>query len=418
MTPRQRMRAVFSGEKADRMPYFFGGGPRQSTFAAWRRQGLSRQQQENWGRFLGADEGRGIGKLDTGPLPPFEEKVIEETSQWRIWRDSYGAVRKDFIRQRTPGFATRQYIEFPVKDRKSWEELKWRYDPKTAERTIPAPADKKASINPDWYRVEKGGENWRDLVEVCNKGDLPVSASVAGFYWTLRDWCGFEGLSLMFYDKPDLVREMMEFWCDFLIGLLEEPLGAIKVDHFIINEDMAYKTAAMLSPEAMRRFMLPCYERFYGFLKEKGVVCVDMDSDGHNSQILEAFYGKGIDGICPMEIAAGNDPEVYLEKHKGLFIWGGIDKRELRFTKERVRAETAKRYKTARKYGTYLPGVDHGCPPDVPLRNYLYMVELLKGFADGEDIDTYEPPCVLERELGPIEEMYDAKKNPYIDSGQ
>jgi len=25
------------------------------------------------------------------------------------------------------------------------------------------------------------------------------------------------------------------------------------------------------------------------------------------------------------------------------------------------------------------------------------MVELIKGFANGEDIDTYEPPCLLEK---------------------
>ena len=52
--------------------------------------------------------------------------------------------------------------------------------------------------------------------------------------------------------------------------------------------------------------------------------------------------------------------------------------------------------------------VDHGIPPDIALRNYLYMVELFKGFARGEDFDTYEPPGALEPELGRIEEMWDS----------
>ena len=46
-------------------------------------------------------------------------------------------------------------------------------------------------------------------------------------------------------------------------------------------------------------------------------------------------------------------------------------------------------------------------PPDVPVRNFLHLVELVKGFSRGEDLDTYEPPCELEQELGPIEEMFD-----------
>lgn len=72
-----------------------------------------------------------------------------------------------------------------------------------------------------------------------------------------------------------------------------------------------------------------------------------------------------------------------------------------------VRREVARRYRTAREFVHYIHTVDHGVPPDVPLRNYLYMVELIKGFANGEDLDTYEPPGDLERQLGPIEEMFD-----------
>ncbi|MBI3923697.1 MAG: hypothetical protein HY318_19915, partial [Armatimonadetes bacterium] len=58
----------------------------------------------------------------------------------------------------------------------------------------------------------------------------------------------------------------------------------------------------------------------------------------------------------------------------------------------------------------YIPHVDHGVPPDIPVRNFLYYVELAKGFARGEDLDTYEPPCELEEQLGPIEEMFDPRQ--------
>jgi hypothetical protein len=75
-----------------------------------------------------------------------------------------------------------------------------------------------------------------------------------------------------------------------------------------------------------------------------------------------------------------------------------------------VRREVVKRYRAARELGRYIPTVDHGVPPEVPLRNFRYMVELMKGFAQGEDLDTYEPPCLLERQLGPIEEMFDPLK--------
>ena len=135
-----------------------------------------------------------------------------------------------------------------------------------------------------------------------------------------------------------------------------------------------------------------------------------MDSDGHLAQILEALYPKGIDGVTPLEIAAHNDPQVYLQKYPKLFIMGSIDKRELHFSQERVRAEVVKRYRAARKYGGYIPMVDHGVPPDIPLRNFLYMAELIKGFANGEALDAFEPPRVLEKELGPMEDTFNIQK--------
>jgi len=413
MNARERFRAVVRREPVDRMPYVFGS-PRASTFAAWRKQGLSEEQQRHWASFIGEDPTMGIGKLYCGPVPPFEEIVYKEEGNYRWWRDHWGVYRMDAIRQPTDGFVTRRYIEFFVKDRATWEEMKTHFNPHSPERTGPggdgAPL---TDLNPNRYRHVGDGPGWPAYVEAANNADCPVVVAVPGIFWTLRDMCGFEGLAMMFYDQPDLVHEMMEFWTWFLRELLEAPLSHIKVDHLILMEDMAYKGAAMISPAHMREFMLPRYRQLYNFFKEKGVEVVDMDSDGYVGQILEVMFrdpqGRVIDAISPIEIAAGNDPEQILRENPGIYIHGGIDKRELRFDKARARAEVVKRYRAARELGGYVPTVDHGVPPDIPLRTFLYMVELIKGFANGEDLNTYEPPCELEKQLGPIEEMFDPR---------
>ncbi len=409
-TPRERFRKVIRHEQPERMPYVFAE-PRASTFAAWRKQGLSEEQQSRWDDFIGADGSMGIGMFYLGPLPPYEEKLIEEKDNKRIWTDCMGATRIDAINQPTSGFATRSYLRFPVESREDWEAMKFRYDPHTPARTVPADAPERyRSMNPDVYRQYHAGTCWRELVGRCNNSRVPVNAGCWGPYWAVRDWAGFLGLSIMIKDQPELVHDMMEHWTWFIMELFDEPLRRIKVDHFCLGEDMAFKTQAMLSPADMRQFMLPRYERLYSFFKERGVETVTMDSDGYNGQILDVFYPGALDGINPIEIAAGNEPEVFLQEYPGIFLQGGIDKRELRFTRERVRAEVVRRYRAARRYGGYIPTVDHGVPPDIPLRNFLYMVELIKGFANGEDLETYEPPCELEEELGPIEEMFDPKK--------
>jgi len=376
------------------MPYWYGG-PRSSTFAAWRKQGLTEQQEVGWAEFVAEEGFQGIGKLDYEPLPRFDEVILEEHGNERTWIDHYGVKRVDAIYQPTTGFSTRRYLEFPVRDHASFCQYAERYDPRTTDRFEPVIGESnRETANPDVYRVEQGTVHWKTQVASCNASDQPISITVPGLWWTLRDWCGFEGLCMLCADDPELVEEMMGFWTNFLVAMLDEPLSAIKVDHVMINEDMAYKTAAMLSPDMMHRFMIPNYHRLRKFFRDHGVECIMMDTDGHCGQVIEAFYPSAVDGVCPMEIAAYNDPAAYLQNHPSLVVFGGIDKRELMKTKECTRTEVAKRYRLSRQIPNYIPTVDHGVPPDVPLRNFLYMVELIQGFSNGESLDTFEPQVV------------------------
>lgn len=412
MTPRERMYAFWNREPVDRLPYAFGG-PRASTFRAWRKQGLTDELYARWGSFLGGDPWVGFGKLSTMPIPAYEIRVIREDGNQREWIDEWGVHRIDAIRQPTEGFATRRYLRFPVESLADFEAMRERYDPTTPERLRPVPGEnQRPTYNPDGYRVLHSGiaHDEPAHAERLNQGDAPSTLTVPGLYWTARDWAGFEGLSRLMYDEPACVRAMMEFWTDFLIAILDRPLDAVRIDHVVINEDMAYKHAAMLSPAMMREFMLPHYQRLAGFFRAKGVRHVAQDTDGHLGQALSVFHPSAIDASTPCEIASANDPGEYLAQYPDLFLSGGIDKRELRFDKATARREIVRRYRQAWATRRYVPSVDHGVPPDVPLRNFLYLVELGKALCDGADPDTYEPPGELEAQLGPIEEMFDPVK--------
>ena len=408
MNARERMRALIRREPIDRLPYQFGG-PRASTFAAWRLQGLSQLQQRNWSQLSREDGTMGVGKFYTGVHPLFEERVIEECGNLRTWVDGWGSTRQDAIVQPTAGFATRRWLEFAVKDRNDWHRVRDRLDPHAPQRTRPLALDEiTPTMGPDSYGWHApGGSHWRDNVNACNQADVPVRLVTTGIYWGIRDLVGMESLSVMFYDQPDLVRDMFDYWAWFLMELLDEALSHIKVDIVMLNEDMAFKGQAMMSPPLMREFLLPNYRKLYTFFKDKGVGSLIMDSDGYNNQILDVLYPEVLDGIQPIEIAAGNDPEEILTNYPGIHIHGGVDKRELRFSREQLRAEVVKRYDTARRHGGYIPHVDHGVPPDIPLRNFLYFLELSRGFCDGQDLATFEPECQLEQQLGPVEQMFE-----------
>ena len=216
MTFRERFRRVCRHKKVDHIPFWFSfADPRGSTFAAWRKQGLSKEQQKKWYEFIGENEWIGIGKTDFGPIPPFKEKVIEERGNIRIWVDGWGVKRMDAINQPTAGFQTRRYLEFPIKRLEDFKKIKERFNPYIPERFSPTEEENK----------QKGEKQfWKNRINLCNYSDRLVMLQIPGLFWTARDFSGFEGLCTMIHEQPKLVHEMMEYWTWFIIEMLKEPL--------------------------------------------------------------------------------------------------------------------------------------------------------------------------------------------------
>jgi len=146
------------------------------------------------------------------------------------------------------------------------------------------------------------------------------------------------------------------------------------LDFVQIWEDMAYKTAPMISPEFVRDFMLPAYKELVAYLRDSGVKLIMVDSDGHANDLLPIFMEAGIDGMHPCEMAAGCDPVMLRSEHPNCTLMGGLDKRAIASGKEGIDSEL-KRVRPVLETGGYIPMLDHFVPPDVSYQTYLYYVQ-------------------------------------------
>jgi len=394
MTGRERLIHTLSfGDPPDRIFYRFGN-PRKATLEAWYLQGLPRMTDAGdygcppeFHDFIGSDAKEWTGlPINLKILPPFETCVLEETEHGRIWRDGKGIVMHDAgDKLTTPGFNTRSYISHPVKNREDWSEMRKRYDPST----------------PGRYP-----QDWNQQVEKYRNHEYPISSTIPGLFFQCRDWVGFENLCLLFYDDPALVHEMMEHVTVFSMEVLHCALHEVEVDLVIFSEDMAYKHAAMISPAMFHEFVLLRYKRLASFFKEHGVPLVMVDTDGHVGQLIPLWIEAGIAGTTPLEIAAHNDPVAYRRQYgRNIVFMGGIDKREIR-SKEHTFIEVMRKVPWLVEQGGYLPGFDHAVPPDVPLRSYLYVCELIKAIAEGRPVPAPNKPLEIEEKLGPIQRMW------------
>ena len=369
MNPRQRFIETLTFGKPDKIP-FSPGGPRESTLRVWHQQGLPTEGP--W--FDHLLQAIGVKKELTKPyvsldvsfrmIPTFEEKVIEHKDGHYIVQDWMGAITEisdefdyTYIRN-AKDFVTRKWHRFPVLNRKDFEErMRWRFDPK-ADGRFPA-----------------------DFLQRCQAvkdRDYVLGVSINGPFWQLREWLGMENLCMLMLDDPDFAMDLCNFWGEFVEQTLQPILDNVKLDVVHFSEDMAYKAHSMISPAMTRKFLMPQYERWNAKIKASGCKVIDMDSDGEISVLIPIWIDSGINVCDPIEVAAGNDIVAFRKRFgKKMAYTGGIDKRAMAAGGEVMKAEVMRVVPPLLVDGGFIPGCDHGVPPDISWPNFIEYSRLL-----------------------------------------
>jgi hypothetical protein len=369
MNPRERYRETLLFGKPDKVP-LSPGGPRESTLRAWHEQGLP--EDVHWPDYL--REILGIERERTQPhvglgvsfkmIPTFEEKVLEHKDGHYIVQDWMGAITEisdefdyTYIRS-AKDFVTRKWHRFPVQSRQDWEErMVWRYDP---------------------YDEERFPEDFEERCAALRDRDYPVSVSINGPFWQMREWVGMENLCMLMIDDPDFVLDMAGTWTEFVSATLKQITDRVELDNVHFSEDMAYKAHSMISPAMVRKFLMPSYVRWVEEIKSSGCPIVDMDSDGNIEVLIPLWIEAGINVCDPIEVAAGNDIVAYRERFgKQMAYRGGIDKRAIAAGGQVMRDEVMRVVPPLLVDGGFIPSCDHGVPPDISWPNFIEYTRLL-----------------------------------------
>jgi len=302
------------------------------------------------------------------PLAPaYEPRIITEDERTVTYINGEGQTLKVL---KDNSMRMPMFIDWPVKDRATWNEYKKRLDPNTPERW---PAD------------------WNAYVQEMNKlgEETPITLDVGGFYFFLREWVGSERLLYMFYDDPVLIEDMMEQMLYLETEVIKRVLKDIRVNWAYFVEDIAFRSGPLISPAMVRKFMMPRYKKITDLLHSHGVDVIQVDSDGNLNELIPLWLEAGINFLWPFEVAAGNDAVTIRKKYgRDLIIGGTIDKRALIKGKEAIREEVMSKVPFLLETGGYFPSVDHTVPPDVTFENFCYYINLMREVAGLEKLSS------------------------------
>ncbi len=380
MNTRERFIAIMNFEKPDRN-LFWEMGYWSDTLERWYSEGLTprtldprppgegirgdhsphdpfsttRVRDQDVHTALGFDQGMICLPVNSGPAPLFENKVFEETERYVITQDEYGVKKKlNKVQAATP-----EFIGWPIETREDFERLKAERFQPILEQRIP--------------------EQWPRLIQEYQHRNYPLALGgyPFGFYGFLRYLMGEQRLLVNFYDDPQLVKDIMSFLADFWINLWNQVLDVITPDCANFWEDMAFRSGPLISPAMFREFMTPCYQRVTGFLKDRGVKIILVDSDGNLEALIPLFLEAGLTGIFPIEIQAGNDLVAIRNQYPQVQILGGIDKIKIAQGPDAIEEELANIPQLLRS-GGYVPHIDHLVHPGISWDDFRLYRQKLK----------------------------------------
>ncbi len=299
-----------------------------------------------------------LGWCEAELFPAFKEEVLEERGEQEVIRDCAGRHLLVF-KGRRQGFMP-QYIDHPVKDRKTWEkDVKWRLDPDAKDRF-------------DYL------EGLRERAVHHAAEGYMMSQHLVGGYMYLRSLFGPTEVMFAFHDMPELIHDCMKTWLALADAVIAKHQAFVTLDEFYIAEDICYNGGPLCPPDTMKEFLFPYYRELMASVRRRQIdqsrhLYVQVDTDGKAESVIRLYQEAiGMDVMSPFEVASGCDVVALGKAYPGLAMFGGIDKRELAKDKAAIDRMVERILPAMRERGGYIPHCDHAVPVEVSLENYLH----------------------------------------------
>lgn len=361
MTDRERFYALFKGEKVDRIPVYFFGTWRE-TKERWKNEGLVGKinMESDYGPYvegMDADWEEGMWDchqlVDSSLYCEGQNEVIEDTEDHTIIKYATGSI----VQYSKGGSSFAHAIkEILSPTRESWEKVKEYYNARDPRRYT---------------------SDWEAKARSLSKRNRIATFMCGSLYGHLRALLGVEELSVLMYEDPELLDEMVGYFADYFMELFGPVAKLAKFDFGYIFEDCCGAEGPLFSPEIYRKIFDKHYRRLIDFYKnECGIPFILLDSDGKIDPLVPCWLESGVDILFPIEVGKWKASPVEIRKQFGsnVGMMGGIDKHLIAQGGEELYQHLTE-LKPAVDQGRYLPIPDHRIPPDVSLEVFKKYIQ-------------------------------------------
>ena len=319
-----------------------------------------------------ADVLRVLGKLDETDDPDLSPEEREERA-WRQHITYMVALGYDYVNCGAKGFGfpqgerargttpqgERAYVRAADKriaSRQDFEDYPW---PVMADVDY-SPFDRIARLLPDGMKVIPGS-----------------SGVLENVMWLL----GYEGISYLLYEDPELVADMFEAVGSRTVQYFETVASLDVVGAVMLGDDMGFKTQTLISPGALREYLFPWHAKVAEAAHRHGKPAL-LHACGNLTEVMDDVIACGWDARHSFEDAI--EPVWVAKERYGdrIALLGGFDMDKIsRMTPQQVREHTRFLIDKCAPGGGYALGTGNSVANYIPVENFLAMLE--EGFRIG-----------------------------------
>ena len=347
MTSKERFSRMFQHKEADRVPIF--DSPWAGTIARWEREGMP--QGMDWRDYFDTDK---VSTISVDITPRYEEKVLEETDDYRIVTSEWGVTMKQFKEQDS----TPEFLDFTVTTPEAWEKAK-------ARMTV-------SKDRVDWKRLEQDYAKWQQ------EGHW-----IEGMFWfgfdVTHSWTvGTETMLSAMIEGREWVEDMFDTYLDRSIQHFNMIWDAgYRFDSIFWYDDMGYKNTPFFSNEMYRSLLQKYHKKAVAWAHDHGIYA-RLHSCGDIMPLLPDIMDTGIDALNPIEIKAGMDVfKIKQDYGDRLVLHGGINA-VLWDDKEAIVEAIRQAVPVLKENGGYIFASDHSIPNSVSLENMRSIINTVK----------------------------------------
>jgi uroporphyrinogen decarboxylase len=227
-----------------------------------------------------------------------------------------------------------------------------------------------------WPRTEDADFSQIELAARLMPEGMKMLINVGGCLEPIMWLMGYEPFALVLYDDPALVEAIVDKITAIYLPIAAAALEMDRVGGLFTGDDMGFKTATMVAPHHLRRYVFPYHKRLAQMAHDRDKLYV-LHACGNLASVMDDLIDDvKIDAKHSYEDVIMPVADFKARYGQRIGVVGGIDIDFLcRAAEDDVRAYVRRVLAACMPGGGYVLGTGNSVANYVPVRNFLAMVD-------------------------------------------